>query len=64
MNVSRRGRGRQPGEGDVVSQGVAFQTETAQTRSAGRRHGRVRAVGPDGERWVDAADLYRSFLTT
>ena len=26
--------------------------------------GRVRAVGPDGERWIEAADLYESFFTT
>jgi aerobic carbon-monoxide dehydrogenase medium subunit len=26
--------------------------------------GRVRAVGPDGERWIEAADLYQSFFTT
>jgi carbon-monoxide dehydrogenase medium subunit len=26
--------------------------------------GRVRAVGPEGERWIDAADLYESFFTT
>jgi carbon-monoxide dehydrogenase medium subunit len=26
--------------------------------------GRVRAVGPEGERWIEAADLYRTFFTT
>src|SRR5439155_9195463 len=34
MDVRRRGRARQPGEGDVVSQGVSFETETAQSRRA------------------------------
>jgi aerobic carbon-monoxide dehydrogenase medium subunit len=26
--------------------------------------GRVRAVGPGGERWIEAVDLYKSFFTT